>query len=407
MSTSPLLVIGVEGGASNTSTVLVDARSGAVLAARSVPEGSNAYLVGVPAVAALLAREAAALLAAAALPADAPVAALGACMSGFSEEAPQRALVARFGELLPAPAPLAASFYIDNDSPGSIYAASGARGGCCIIAGTGCMSQLIAPSGARVSCNGHGHMFGDEGSAWFVAQTAVRGVFRALDRYAEAGDDPLLELDTTRARDAMVAYFGIELPPAPAAGGGPSAAEAAAAAGAGAFSSRMYSLFYGDGFKKDFIAGFAKVLAEVGHATGDAFVRHVFRQAGRHLGSFARTLAPHLRAPEGAGAADPDVHDFTVVCVGSVWKSWELLREGFVEAATAPFHHLPGVPRAALAAMAPARRGRIASFQLVRLVRSSAVGAAWMAARRAGIDMPLDCAAAVEVLYRHRPEGGS
>ena len=51
--------------------------------------------------------------------------------------------------------------------------------------------------------------------------------------------------------------------------------------------------------------------------------------------------------------------------------------------------------------------GRIASFQLVRLVRSSAVGAAWMAARRAGIDMPLDCAAAVEVLYRHRPEGGS
>jgi N-acetylglucosamine kinase len=161
----------------------------------------------------------------------------------------------------------------------------------------------------------------------------------------------------------------------------------------------MYALFYGDGFKKDFIAGFARVLAGVARDTGDAFCCEVFRQAGAHLGSFARTLAPHLRAA-GAGA-DPDVHGFTVVCVGSVWKSWDLLRAGFVAAATAPFHHLPGVPRAALAAMSAAQRGRIASFRLVRLTRSSAVGAAWMAARRAGIDMPLDCDAAVEVLYSH------
>ena len=214
----PLLVVGVEGGASNTSTALVDARSGAVLAQRSVAEGSNAYLVGVPAVAALLARESAALLQAAGLPADAPLAAFGACMSGFSERALQEALVARFGEICAGAGrgPLAASFYIDNDSPGSIYAASGARGGCCIIAGTGCMSQLIAPSGARVACNGHGHMFGDEGSAWFVAQTAVRAVFRALDRYAEGADDPMLAFDTTRARDAMATYFGIELARPPA-----------------------------------------------------------------------------------------------------------------------------------------------------------------------------------------------
>mgnify|MGYP000060568463 CR=1 FL=1 len=51
--------------------------------------------------------------------------------------------------------------------------------------------------------------------------------------------------------------------------------------------------------------------------------------------------------------------------------------------------------------MSAAQRGRIASFRLVRLTRSSAVGAAWMAARKAGVDMPLDCDAAVEVLYSH------
>ena len=387
---TPLLVVGVEGGASNTSTALVDARSGRVLAQRSVAEGSNAYLIGVPAVADLLAREAAALLAAAALPADAPLAAFGACMSGFSERAPQEALVARFGELrggsaaAPPAAPLAASYYIDNDSPGSIYAAAGARGGCCIIAGTGCMSQLIAPSGLRVACNGHGHMFGDEGSAWFLAQTAVRAIFRALDRYAEGRDDPMLAFDTTRAREAMANYFGIERP------------AAGAEQEAGAYSAKMYSLFYGANFKKDFIAGFARVLADVARETGDAFCCELFRQAGAHLGSFARTLAPHLR-----GAADPDVHGFTIVCVGSVWKSWELLRGGFVAAATAPFHHLPGVARAELAAMSDAQRGHVASFKLVRLTRSSAVGAAWMAARKAGIDMPLDTDAAVEVLYSH------
>ena len=93
------------------------------------------------------------------------------------------------------------------------------------------------------------------------------------------------------------------------------------------------------------------------------------------------------------------MRDFTVVCVGSVWKSWDLLRAGFVTAATAPFHHVPGVSREALAALPSQLRGRVASFKLVRLTTSSALGAGWQAARRAGLDMPLDCAANVEVLY--------
>ena len=384
MATGRSLFVGVEGGASNTSFCLLDA-SGSVLAEHSVPEGTNGYLIGVPAVAAILARETRALLLRAGLPEDAPVAALGACMSGFLERGPQEEVVRCLGAA-------AGAYYIDNDSPGSIATAAGARGGCVIIAGTGCMSQLTTPDGRAFTCNGHGHLVGDEGSAWFVSQTAIRHIFRALDGYAESAadaDEHLRRLDTARARDAMAAYFDIDV------------------AGGKSYTECMYAAMYGAGFSKSRVAGFARVLADlacgIGSAdsNGDAFCRWLFAEAGRHLGSFARTLAPHLRAAPGEGAS-PNVDGFTIVCVGSVWKSWDLLREGFVAAATAPFHQLPGVSRAALEVMPASARGRISSFRLVRLTRSSALGAAWTAARRSGVDVPLDFDANVEVLFEHK-----
>ena len=79
-------------------------------------------------------------------------------MSGFLEAGPQRALEALLRERHPW---LAARYYIDNDSPGSIFTAAGGAGGCVIIAGTGSMGQLMEPGGRVVNCGGHGHMFGD------------------------------------------------------------------------------------------------------------------------------------------------------------------------------------------------------------------------------------------------------
>lgn len=82
----------------------------------------------------------------------------GACMSGFLQPRQQEALTAALRE---RDASLARSYYIDNDSPGSVYTAAGPAGGCVIISGTGTMSQLIDSNGKAFNCGGWGHMFGD------------------------------------------------------------------------------------------------------------------------------------------------------------------------------------------------------------------------------------------------------
>jgi N-acetylglucosamine kinase-like BadF-type ATPase len=156
------LFCGFEGGGTNTVCIVMDANCKVL--GRSAGSGSNHYLVGLPAVCALLGELAAAALADAGLPrptaATAPpvFTALGMCASGFLEAGPQRELEA----LLRAAHPwLAAAYYIDNDSPGSIYTAAGAAGGCVLIAGTGSMGQLLGADGAATNCGGNGHMYGD------------------------------------------------------------------------------------------------------------------------------------------------------------------------------------------------------------------------------------------------------
>lgn len=158
-----MYILGIEGGATNTVCVILN--GDCQVLGRSSGSGSNQYLIGIPAVAALIADLARQALLSAGLPAPPsegsaqPVfVALGACMSGFLEKGVQESLEALFRKDYPW---LASHYYIDNDSPGSIYTAAGDAGGCVLIAGTGSMGQFMAPSGSTVNCGGHGHMFGD------------------------------------------------------------------------------------------------------------------------------------------------------------------------------------------------------------------------------------------------------
>jgi N-acetylglucosamine kinase len=330
-------------------------------------------LIGVPAVCDILMDLTAKAKASAGLPSDTPLAAFGACMSGFLEAKPQKELIALFNERNPA---FSASYYIDNDSPGSIYTAAGPAGGCVIISGTGTMAQLLTPEGSTVNCGGHGHMYGDEGSAYSIASTAIRHIFRAGDCYTE--DASLVVPDVSAARAAMLSYFEIASPDG------------------------MLDVFYAK-FKKSHVAGFAAVLSGLARG-GDAFASWVFAQAGTQLGSMARTLAPNL-LPSGAAAGSRDVPGFNIVCVGSVWKSWDLLSASFIAAATAPFHHLPqrvvgeGNSTRAASFSSAEERGRLLSFRLLRLKEASAVGAAWHAARVAGASIPVDFSAMAEVMF--------
>ena len=60
--------------------------------------------------------------------------------------------------------------------------------------------------------------------------------------------------------------------------------------------------------------------------SGDELCIWLFREGGRQLGKHIRALSNNvskeLKEAEGG---------LNIVCVGSVWKSWELLKKGFLE----------------------------------------------------------------------------
>jgi N-acetylglucosamine kinase len=229
-----------------------------------------------------------------------------------------------------------------------------------------------------------------EGSAYAIASAAIRDIFHALDGFdpnepsfysasAPLGDPRHPPQNTSAACSAMLRYFSLSEP------------------------AGMLDVMYGAGFKKDAVAGFAVEVSALGQA-GDRFCAGVMARAGRELGAHLRAMVKRRAAGSaggsagaGAGGGAPaggsagagagggaPAPPLSIVCVGSVWKSWELLKESFVRAACAG--------------------GAVTAFRLVRLTESSAVGAAWQAGVRAGhAGLALDTTAFVEVLYEHGP----
>ena len=88
----------------------------------------------------------------------------------------------------------------------------------------------------------------------------------------------------------------------------------------------MLDVFYKD-FAKARVAGFARVLADAARGDpaacipGDALSASLFAEAGKMLGSMARTLATGLLSKpppfeDGSAERTLDVHGLDIVCVG-------------------------------------------------------------------------------------------
>lgn len=131
-----------------------------------------------------------------------------------------------------------------------------------------------------------------------------------------------------------------------------------------------------DNFKKENMAEFCKVLSETASNTNDRMCCQLFRDAGYILGRHIVALLPKVNMELLTGDGG-----LKVVCVGSVFKSWALLREGFVSAISeaAPDLH----------------------FTLLTLQVSSAYGAAALGAKKKEFTLALDYASHTSVLYCH------
>lgn len=224
-----------------------------------------------------------------------------------------------------------------NDTIGSVYT-SNCDDGIVLISGTGSNSLLFNSAGIIASCGGWGHLFGDEGSAYWIAWCALKTLLDDNDNYKQS------KYDTKRLRQVICNHFNIS-------------------------SEQEIGCFYQQNDKKR-IASLSRELYRSTKLERDEAIEDIFYQAGKLLAKNIVALTPK---------ADKKVIEagLNIICVGSVFKAWDLLEKGFVELLS---NHLK-------------------NFRLLKMKQSSAYGAAKLGAKESKFDLVLG--QTTELLYAY------
>lgn len=339
---SDLLFCGVEGGVTQSTVVLCNG-TGAVLSTTKGP-GTNFLLIGMEEVQARILVMTQEAMKKANIPLETPIKCICMSLSGAIEKSVIEILQDKFKST-----GLAEEYFICEDTLAPIAAVSD-NGGAVLIAGTGSNALVMNPDGTRVSCGGWGHLLGDEGSAYGISHMALKIYYDDEDglRHAPNG------YSTDVLWRTIQKHFNIK--------------------------TRLDMLphLYTD-FEKNKIAKLCQELA-VAAEKGDPLSQWLFRKAGsliaKHLVVVSKGASKELTECEGG---------LMVVCVGSVWKSWNLLKPGFVgeidDSEWKPY-----------------------SFSLVTLTDDTAPakGAAFLAAKRIYHNLPRDSSSHFQVFHRYK-----
>lgn len=187
-------------------------------------------------------------------------------------------------------------FVLDSDVYAAHVGAFSGGPGLLISAGTGSMVLGVDSAGNRVRAGGWGYLYGDEGSATWIAREAIRAALKTTDGRASA------QVLWTE----LVSFAGVQT-------------EASAAPEVTAVT--VTDWLYAPGRHMSEIAGFARNVYRLARL-GDYAARRLLVQAGECLAELA--LAAHGRN-----------HDHALLAVagsGSVWLSNELVREACMRA---------------------------------------------------------------------------
>jgi len=317
------MFLGVDGGGTKTAFVLADER-GRVLAAHD--EGSLYHPeVGLDGVLATLRRGAAQVARAAGIAPDA-FAGAWVGLPAFGEDSRVQAELAA----LPARALPGIPVACGNDLECSHAGALGGADGISLVAGTGSMTWGTW-RGRSVRCGGWGEVFGDEGSAYWIAREGLALFSRMSDGRAERGPFHAL----IRERTGLDSDLDL--------------------------SGRVVN----DGARSA-VAAFAVAVHDAARA-GDPAARAILRRAAGELADLVRATCRLLDVPPGATVP--------ASTSGSV-----LGEDGFV---LQDLRHL----------LAPTHAGGVGAVELRAPVMSPALGAVALAARAARRELSADAVA--------------
>ncbi|KAK9717822.1 BadF/BadG/BcrA/BcrD ATPase family [Popillia japonica] len=311
------IIGGIEGGATYSTLLLLDAE-GQVLSETTGP-GTNHFLLGMTECRNRIATMVNNAKNDLQIPETTPLTALGLSLSGCELEETNQELVRGLLEFYPN---LSERYAIGSDTEGSV-AATSRSGGVTCIAGTGSNTLLINPDGSRAQCGGWGYLLGDEGSAYKIALRAVKACFDDLDGFSPA-PHPIQRVWST-----VQEHFNVDC------------------------KESILQHFYTK-FDKPFIASIAKKLANCAN-DGDKLSQLFFHEAGTDLAQALSAVIPKA-SPELTNR-EGGIH---ILCVGSVWLSWALLKPGFIS-------YLMD-------------NTNIEDMTLMRMTATMAIGAAYMAA---------------------------
>ena len=131
---------------------------------------------------------------------------------------------------------------------------------------------------------------------------------------------------------------------------------------------------------KAFIAKFCKEGVVKGAQMGDKLSLHMLEQAGYTLGKHVKALIPRMDAQLFSDGVK-------VICVGSVWKSWTYLRDGFLRGAKPETDEEKQLKHITLIKLKPNA--------------SAAVGTAAWAAQKSNFSIKLNYGDQTEVFFTH------
>jgi N-acetylglucosamine kinase len=303
------MICGIEGGATKASCVIAETRSGRVLQkVENIPLTTNQYLVGLPTAV------------------DNILAVITQTMKGIGggEESHRSGLVnVRFDcvvlslsgicnesdarkmeeELYSRKAPECGKYIVCDDMKACSFCSPN-PGGIVIIAGTGQNSMFYAPDGSDFvhKAGGWGHLIGDEGSGYFIANTAIKSVIRGEEGTIsewQNGAQLLFSGRHENLKRRLLSHFRLtDL-------------------------DGLLDLHYKN-FAKDALAGFCVQVIEAAEKDGDELALQILRYAGVELALLVGAHLPFIFDKFKMKVVD-------VVLVGSVWRSFDLFKQSFFQ----------------------------------------------------------------------------